>query len=77
MNMCNLTQEKDGKMLLPPLTLDMLNTMTFEVEVVIESWTGRNGNDMKTPRVVKVLSVKKAEKTPVAKEEVEEDELPF
>ena len=47
--------------------------MTFEVEVVIESWTGRNGNDMKTPRVVKVLSVKK----PVATQEVEEDELPF
>ena len=31
----------------------MLNTMTFEVEVVIESWTGRNGNDMKTLELLK------------------------
>jgi hypothetical protein len=78
MNMCKLTQEKDGKMLLPPLTLDMLNTMTFEVEVVIESWTGRNGNEMKTPRVVKVLSVKKTVPKRVGlPQEVEEDELPF
>jgi hypothetical protein len=73
MDMAKLTQEKDGKVLLPALTLDMLNSMEYEVEVVIESWTGRNGNDMKTPRVAKVLSIKQ----PVKVQDIKEDELPF
>ena len=34
----------------------MVNEAEFEVEVKIETWTGREGNEMQTPRVVKVYS---------------------
>jgi hypothetical protein len=50
-DMLDMVQEKDGKMILPELTLDTFKRFLFDVEVVIEEWIGREGNDMKTPRV--------------------------
>ena len=64
--------------MLPPLTLDMVNGMEFEVEVVVEKWVGREGNDMSTPRVSRVLQ-KLSTTSPqnVENSNVEEDDLPF
>ena len=76
LSLCNLSKEKDGKIMLPPLTLDMINGMEFEVEVVVEKWVGREGNDMSTPRVSKVLQ-KLSTSNQQNVDNVEEDDLPF
>ena len=76
LQLCNLAKEKDGKIMLPPLTLDMINGMEFEVEVVVEKWVGREGNDMSTPRVSKVLQ-KLSTSNQQNVDNVEEDDLPF
>ena len=62
--------------MLPPLTLDMVNGMEFEVEVVVEKWVGREGNDMSTPRVSRVLQ-KLSTSNQQNVDNVEEDDLPF
>ena len=51
-----IVQEKDGKMFLPQLTIDTLKRYEYKVEVVMEEWTGRDGNNMKTARVKLVTS---------------------
>ena len=66
--------------MLPSLTLDMINGMEFEVEVVVEKWTGRDGNDMSTPRVSKVLkklSTSNPQNVENSNVPITEDELPF
>ncbi len=54
--------------------------MEFEVEVVVEKWTGRDGNDMSTPRVSKVLkklSTSNPQNVENSNVPITEDELPF
>lgn len=72
-DLLKIVEEKDGKMFLPQLTLDMLKGYEFEVEVVIEEWTGREGNAMKTARVKLVTSAKKNKDV----ESISEEDLPF
>tara|TARA_R100000152_G_C6781521_1_gene216180 strand:- start:372 stop:890 length:519 start_codon:yes stop_codon:yes gene_type:complete len=69
-DMLKIAQNKDGKLFLPQLDLDTLKQYQYKVVVVIESWTGREGNEMRTPRVKFVNS---------AQLEVNsnEEELPF
>tara|TARA_R100000458_G_C8262855_1_gene238192 strand:+ start:614 stop:1132 length:519 start_codon:yes stop_codon:yes gene_type:complete len=66
-----IAQEKDGKVLLPQLTLETLKTYEYDVEVVNETWTGREGNEMKTPRVKFVKGAHQKG------ELVNEEDLPF
>jgi len=47
----DMVQEKDGKMLLPEVDVEAFKRYLFNVEVIVEEWVGREGNDMKTPRV--------------------------
>lgn len=42
-------------MVLPELSEETLKRYIYNVEVVVEEWIGREGNEMKTPRVSKVL----------------------
>ena len=81
LDQCGLLKEnKEGKIMLPSLTLDMINGMEFEVEVVVEKWTGRDGNDMSTPRVSKVLkklSTSNPQNVENSNVPITEDELPF
>ena len=65
-----VASEKDGKMFLPQLTLEMLKEYVYQVEVVMEEWTGREGNTMKTARVKFVKSAQK-------QGNLEEEDLPF
>jgi hypothetical protein len=53
--MVHLTYSKNGKMVLPELSEETLKRYIYNVEVVVEEWIGREGNEMKTPRVSKVL----------------------
>mgnify|MGYP003131602067 FL=1 len=80
MNVLGLVVEKDGKVLLPPLTLEMIKDKEFEVEVVVEKWTGREGNEMQTPRVKSVYKTKPLEVTDKNTGDqalVNDDDLPF
>jgi hypothetical protein len=43
--------DKGGKLFLPPLDLETLQQYEYKVVVVMEKWTGREGNEMRTPRV--------------------------
>jgi hypothetical protein len=54
-DMVHLTYSKDGKFVLPELSEEALKRYIYDVEVVVEEWVGREGNDMKTPRVSRVL----------------------
>ena len=64
-----ITQDKDGKLFLPPLDLDTLKQYEYKVVVVIEKWTGREGNEMRTPRVKFINSAQS--------KGVDEKDLPF
>ena len=68
-DMLGITKSKDGKMFLPTLDVDTLKKYEYEVVVVVESWTGREGNEMKTPRVKFVNTAKKTG--------ISESDLPF
>lgn len=70
LKLCGLEQEKDGKIILPPLDLDMVKGLQFEVDVVVENWVGRDGNKMSTPRVARVLQK-------LSTKNLTEEELPF
>ena len=72
-DMMGMVQKMDDKLVLPELDLESFKGFLFDVEVVIEEWVGREGNDMKTPRVKMVL---KAE-TRGKESAVEDDDLPF
>ncbi len=53
--------------------MESFKRFLFNVEVVIEEWVGREGNDMKTPRVKMVFkAVAKAKD-----ETIKDDDLPF
>ena len=68
-DMLKITQDKDGKLFLPPLDLDTLKQYEYKVVVVIEKWTGREGNEMRTPRVKFINSAQS--------KGVDEKDLPF
>ena len=69
----DVVEEKDGKMMLPPVTLELLKQYEYKVDVVMEAWTGREGNLMKTARVKNVTSAQKQKVT----EDIADDDLPF
>ena len=69
----DVVEEKDGKMMLPPVTLELLKQYEYKVDVVMEEWTGREGNLMKTARVKNVTSAQKQKVT----EDIADDDLPF
>ena len=72
-DMMDMVQKKDDKMILPELDVESFKRFLFNVEVVIEEWVGREGNDMKTPRVKMVFkAVAKAKD-----ETINDDDLPF
>ena len=68
----DIVKEDKGKVLLPQLTLKTLQDYDYVVEVVNETWTGREGNEMKTPRVKFVKSAQNNKKPLVS-----EEDLPF
>jgi len=74
-DLLKIVQEKDGKMFLPQLTIDMLKAYEYKVEVVMEEWTGRDGNAMKTARVKIVTSAQKNQVTD--QDLISDDDLPF
>jgi len=75
MSLASLQVEKDGKILLPQLTDEMVKDTEWEVQVVVEKWTGREGNEMQTPRVSKTLQFLSTEK--VGDLPLTDDDLPF
>ena len=72
-DMMGMVQKKDDKLILPELDLESFKRFLFNVEVVIEEWVGREGNDMQTPRVKMVLKAQTRSKDTL----MEDDELPF
>ena len=74
-DLLEIVQEKDGKMFLPQLTLDILKRYEYKVEVVMEEWTGRDGNAMKTARVKLVTSAKNKQSTD--QDLISDEDLPF
>jgi len=73
LEMMSMVQEKDGKILLPEVDVEAFKRYLFNVEVVIEEWVGREGNDMKTPRVKTITKA-----TLRSKESLMDDgDLPF
>jgi hypothetical protein len=68
----DIVKEDKGKVLLPQLTLKTLQDYDYVVAVVNETWTGREGNEMKTPRVKFVKSAQNNKKPLVS-----EEDLPF
>jgi hypothetical protein len=72
-DMMDMVQKKDDKLILPELDLESFKRFLFNVEVVIEEWVGREGNDMQTPRVKMVLKAETRGKEAV----MEDDDLPF
>ena len=78
-DMMDMVQKKDDKLILPELDLDTFKRFLFDVEVVIEEWVGREGNDMKTPRVKMVLKAETRGKEAIMEDNIVnvEDDLPF
>ena len=72
-DMMDMVQKMDDKLILPELDLKSFKRFLFDVEVVIEEWVGREGNDMQTPRVKMVLKAETRGKEAV----MEDDDLPF
>ena len=75
----DMVQKMDDKLILPELDLDTFKRFLFDVEVVIEEWVGREGNDMKTPRVKMVLKAETRGKEAIMEDNIVnvEDDLPF
>jgi len=71
--MMDMVQKRDDKLILPELDLESFKRFLFDVEVVIEEWVGREGNDMKTPRVKMILKAETRGKESL----MEDDDLPF
>ena len=78
-DMMDMVQKMDDKLILPELDLESFKRFLFDVEVVIEEWVGREGNDMKTPRVKMVLKAETRGKEAIMEDNIVnvEDDLPF
>lgn len=73
LNMMDMVQEKDGKMLLPEIDVEAFKRFIFNVEVIVEEWVGREGNDMKTPRVKTITKATQRSKEAL----MDDGDLPF